>query len=178
QSRGSLLIWKLFGKRMDGHADDEPAVPAGQKPKPVVKFEGSLMPPPEAVAGTFKGADGKAVKVAPLTDEDRLTLVRWIDLGCPIDLDHEPGRPDGRTGWFADRTVPTVTVAAPAAGKNSDLSRLLVGIHDAYSGIDPQSFEVIADFAVNGIPPGVNLAPKMKAKAPGVWELPLTTRLL
>jgi hypothetical protein len=53
-----------------------------------------------------------------------------------------------------------------------------VGIHDAYSGIDPQSFEVIADFAVNGIPPGVNLAPKMKPKGPGIWELPLTTPLL
>ena len=39
------------------------------------------MPPPDAV---------KAGKVAPLTDEDRRTLVRWIDLGCPIDLDVRP----------------------------------------------------------------------------------------
>ena len=48
------------------------------------------MPPPEAVAGTYVGPDGKKIKVAPLTDEDRRTLVRWIDLGCPIDLDFDP----------------------------------------------------------------------------------------
>ena len=46
------------------------------------------MPPPEAVAGTYAGPNGKKIKVAPLSDEDRLTLVRWIDLGCPIDLDY------------------------------------------------------------------------------------------
>ena len=48
-------------------------------------YTGSVMPPPEAV---------KAGKVKPLTDEDRLTLVRWIDLGCPIDLDYDPTKPD------------------------------------------------------------------------------------
>ena len=31
--------------------------------------------------------------MAPLTDEDRRTLVRWIDLGCPIDLDYDPQQP-------------------------------------------------------------------------------------
>ena len=52
------------------------------------------MPPPEAVAGTYVGPDGKKIKVAPLTDEDRRTLVRWIDLGCPIDLDYDPANPE------------------------------------------------------------------------------------
>ena len=41
-------------------------------------YSGSIMPPPEAV---------KKGKVQPLSDEDRRTIVRWIDLGCPIDLD-------------------------------------------------------------------------------------------
>ena len=54
------------------------------------------MPPPEAVAGTYVGPDGKKIKVAPLTDEDRLTIVRWIDLGCPIDLDYDPANPRAR----------------------------------------------------------------------------------
>jgi len=36
-----------------------------------VDYQGSAMPPPEAV---------KSGKVKPLSDEDRLTLVRWIDL--------------------------------------------------------------------------------------------------
>ena len=56
-------------------------------------YTGSIMPPPEAVAGTYVGPDGKKIKVAPLTDEDRRTLVRWIDLGCPIDLDYDPAKP-------------------------------------------------------------------------------------
>ena len=51
------------------------------------------MPPPEAVAGTYEGPDGKKIKVAPLTDEDRRTIFRWIDLGCPVDLDFDPKEP-------------------------------------------------------------------------------------
>jgi hypothetical protein len=52
-------------------------------------FKGSVMPPPEAVK------DGK---VKPLTDEDRRTLLRWIDLGCPIDLDYDPKNPGDCVG--------------------------------------------------------------------------------
>ena len=51
------------------------------------------MPPPDAVAGTYVGPDGKKIKVAPLSDEDKRTLVRWIDLGCPIDLDYDAKNP-------------------------------------------------------------------------------------
>ena len=40
------------------------------------------MPPPEAVAGTYVGPDGKKISVPGLSEEDKLTLVRWIDLGC------------------------------------------------------------------------------------------------
>jgi hypothetical protein len=59
-------------------------------------YTGDPMPPPDAVAGTAKGPDGRAVKLPPLTDEDRRTIVRWIDLGCPIDLDprYNPADPD------------------------------------------------------------------------------------
>ena len=56
-------------------------------------FTGSIMPPPAAVAGEYPRTGGKKIKVAGLSDEDRLTLVRWIDLGCPIDLDFDPARP-------------------------------------------------------------------------------------
>ena len=77
------------------------------------------MPPPEAVAGTYVGPDGKKIKVAPLSDEDRRTLIRWIDLGCSIDLRFDPQRTDPRTSPFADRTLPTLTVAHPRAGVNS-----------------------------------------------------------
>ncbi len=91
QSRRSLLIWKIFGKRLDGWSNDDFAtetVPGDPNSLAVqgqaarqqavenrrlinLAYTGSVMPPPEAVAGTYDGPDGKKIKVAPLTDEDR-----------------------------------------------------------------------------------------------------------
>src|SRR5262249_34233691 len=130
-----------------------------------VDFAGSIMPPPEAIAGTYVGPDGKKVKVAPLTDEDRRTIVRWIDLGCPIDLDYDPAHPAKRGyGWMLDDNRPTLMVTCPAAGKNAELSRILIGMHDYYTGLDMDSFTVVADFAVDGTPAGENLAKRFQLK--------------
>jgi len=46
-------------------------------------------------------------------------------------------------------------------------------MHDYYSGLDESSFQVTADFEINGIPPGANLASKFKQTHRGVWELQL-----
>src|SRR3954451_25137469 len=148
QSRRSLLVWKLFGARLDGFSnDDHPmeAVPGDPstlqlKGKRVeltpqnrshadVGYTGGIMPPPEAVAGTYSGPDGKKIKVAPLSAEDRLTLVRWVDLGCPIDLDYDAARPaaTGFVGLLEDQR-PTLTRTAPRVGANPPLTRLLVGM--------------------------------------------------
>jgi hypothetical protein len=97
-------------------------------------------------------------------------LVRWIDLGCPIDLDAERGQ-----GWFLDDQRPTLALTLPHAGANAELSRILVGMYDYGSGLDVASLHVVADFAVDGLPAGQNLASKFKEKAPGVWECRLTT---
>jgi hypothetical protein len=133
------------------------------------------MPPPQAVAGTYKGPDGKKIKVAPLTDEDRLTLVRWIDLGCPIDLDYDPAHPDKRGyGWMCDDNRPTLTLSYPRAGANESLTRILIGMHDYYSGLDMDSLRVVADFPVEGVAAGENLAARFQPKSPGVWELKLS----
>ena len=125
-------------------------------------FTGSRMPPPDAV---------KAGKVKPLTDEDRRTLVRWIDLGCPVDLDYDAKQPEraGR-GWMLDDNRPVLTLTTPAAGKNAELSRLLIGMYDYGSGLDRDSFHVVADFAVDGVAAGEDLAGHFKEKAQGVWE--------
>ncbi|MGH7225087.1 MAG: hypothetical protein ACRELF_17840, partial [Gemmataceae bacterium] len=88
QSRRSLLAWKIFGRRLDGWKNEDFAVEKvpgdaatlEYKGKPFkgdnrligLAYGGSIMPPPKAV---------KSGKVKPLTDEDRRTLVRWIDLG-------------------------------------------------------------------------------------------------
>src|SRR5439155_15928347 len=148
QARRSLLVWKVFGKRLDGF----PAEPAKGKEgihKQILAagdFKGSVMPPPEAV---------RAGKVAALTDEDRRTVVRWIDLGCPIDHDFDPKQPERRgTGWLLDDQRPTLTLTYPQAGVNDPLTRILVGMHDYDTGLDMDSFQVIADIPLAGVAAG------------------------
>ncbi|MGH9454074.1 MAG: hypothetical protein ACRD2O_08915, partial [Terriglobia bacterium] len=201
QSRRSLLVWKIYGRRMDGFSNDDfayetkPGDPnsAVYKGKPFVlnagntPFEkrdnnkvvnlvylGEQMPPPEAVEGTYKGPDGKTIKVPALTDEDRRTIVRWIDMGCPIDLDFDPAHPkERRHGWMADDNRPTLVLAYPRPDANTSLSRILVGMQDDESGLDMTSFKVTANMTIDGIPSGQNLASKFKPKSQGVWELTL-----
>ncbi len=182
QSRRSLLTWKVFGERLDGFRNDDfpseskpgagDLVQRGQKidlaknrSRWDLDYTGDPMPPPEAV---------KAGKVKPLSDEDRRTLVRWIDLGCPIDLDFDPKHPEARGyGWMLDDNRPTLALTLPAAGKNGELRRMLVGMHDYGSGLDLKTFSVTADFAIDGVPPGQNLAGRFRPKSQGVWELRL-----
>lgn len=184
QARRSLLVWKIYGERLDGfHNDDHPSEdkpgsktlvhkgqPLGPKANKAyydLDYLPPQMPPPDAV---------KAGKVKGLTDEERRTLVRWIDLGCPIDLDFDPANPDKRGyGWLLDDNRPILTVAYPGPGANAELSRILIGMHDYYTGLDLESFTVTADFAVDGMAPGTNLASKFRTKTQGVWELKLTT---
>src|SRR5439155_26546417 len=135
QSRNSPLAWKLFGRRTDGFP--EKVIPGAERDHashlarggdPYRPFKGSIMPPPEAV---------KAGKVAALTDEDRRTILRWIDLGCPIDHDFDPKQPGRRgNGWLLDDQRPTLTLTYPRAGANEPLTRLLVGMSDYDTGLD------------------------------------------
>jgi hypothetical protein len=188
QSRRSLLSWKIFGERLDGWTNDDfptETVPGNPKTlhlkgQPVpdtpatcnradLDFTGSVMPPPEAV---------KAGKVAPLSEEDKLTLVRWIDLGCPIDLDYDPKKPAKTSfGWMLDDQRPTLALSLPRAGANPALEVIRIGMHDYGSGLDDASLSVVADFAVDGVPAGQNLAPKFKSVASGVYEWKLTAPL-
>jgi hypothetical protein len=133
------------------------------------------MPPKEAVEGTYVGPKGDKIKVAPLSDEDRRTIVRWIDLGCPIDFDFDPAHPEKRgQGWMVDDNRPTLALPYPQPGVNPPLTKLVVGMHDYYTGLDIESFTVTADFPVDGAKPGENLAKKFKAKSDAVWELVLS----
>jgi hypothetical protein len=187
QARRSPLIWKVYGKRLDGFANDDiPSPPLdyddeknvlewchqGKNKVYDVDFVGGAMPPPEAVAGIYKGPDGKLIKVAPLSDEDRLTLARWIDIGCPIDRDDGAG-PRGQ-GWLLDEGRPTLTLTYPPSGVGKEpLSRILIGMHDYTSGLDLASLSVTADFEVDGVKPGENLAPKFQPLPGSRWELRL-----
>jgi hypothetical protein len=192
QSRRSLLVWKIFGERLDGFSnDDHPSEPepgAGyfmlkgekvetQKARHAYDLDylGSAMPPADAIAGKAVGPDGKPIKVEPLTDADRRTFVRWIDLGCPIDFDFDPAHPDHRgLGWMLDDNRPILTLTSPQPGANGPVTRILIGMHDYDSGLDSGSLEVRANFAINGIAAGENLADKFQPRSQGVWELKLS----
>jgi hypothetical protein len=178
QSRNSYLTWKLFGRRTDGFPEklieSAKGDHAGHLTRggiPYAPFKGSIMPPPDAV---------KSGKAAPLSDEDRRTIVRWIDLGCPIDHDFDAKQPARRgNGWMLDDQRPTLTLTHPRAGINAPLTRLVVGMHDYDTGLDMKSFTVTADFPIDGAAAGENLAKKFSPGGVGVWELklngPITT---
>ena len=46
-------------------------------------------------------------------------------------------------------------------------------MHDYDTGLDMDSFQVVADFPLDGVAAGENLAKKFKPKSDGVWELQL-----
>jgi hypothetical protein len=153
QSRQSLLAWKVFGRRLDGRANaDRPTETVPGDPGTIpggadfsdcdLDYAGEAMPPPSS---------GLA-----LTWAERMTIARWIDIGCPIDL---PG-PNTFAGFFEDDTRPTLTLvpvdeAAQAAGK---LTRFVIGAYDLESGLDPSTLSLTLNVASGGSPPGTNLA--------------------
>ena len=181
QSRRSLLTWKIHGERLDGFKNDDlPSPVSPEYPdqlhwhgKPVdlepnrriydLDYVGTPMPPPEAV---------KAGKVQPLSDEDRRTIVRWIDLGCPIDFDH--GKEISR-GWMLDDQRPTLTLTHPKRGNNTMLTQIMVGLWDYGTGLKPGSMSVTASFPIDGLPAGTNLAAYMEPASQGVYVYNLRT---
>jgi len=195
QSRRSVLTWKIFGRRLDGFSNDDHPSESEPGSKQLVQggnpvdldknrarldldYVGSQMPPPEAVAGTYTTSGGKKIKVEPLSDEDRRTIARWIDLGCPIDIDYDPAQPDRRSfGWMCDDQRPTLALNYPQPGRNDKLERLQVGIYDYGTLLEEASFTVTADIAIDGHAPGTNLSSNFKPLAEQVWEWKLAKPL-
>ena len=170
QSRRSLLIWKLFGQRLDGWSNaDHPTesvpgnaatLPVGADPNEAdLDYSGTMMPPPGS-------------PVAPLTADEKLKFVRWIDLGAPIDTG------DPRYGWFMDDLKPTVAVSLPRPRANTGaLALFRFGLADADSGLDLASLRVSADFVVNGRPAGAELADLALGAGAGIWTITLAPPL-
>lgn len=165
QSRRSLLAWKIFGRRLDGWTnDDHPteAVPGDASTLPEganpnlsdIDFVGSVMPPPDA-------------DVPRLTTAEKLTIARWIDLGCPISRGDARGASEG---WFLDELRPTLTLTTPRRGRIEQLDAISIGMHDYYSGLDLKSLQITADFVLDGIPAGTNLADRFIEHQPGIWR--------
>jgi hypothetical protein len=170
QSRRSLLVWKIFGERLDGWTNaDHPTesvpgnpatLPPGADPNAAdLDYTGTIMPPPGS-------------GVTPLTEDEKMTIARWIDLGCPIDTSQ--GTPSDAYGWFLDDHRPTVTVSAPRPGYNpAPVAALRFGLADAYTGVDLATLSVTADFAVAGRPPGAQLADLAGEVGDGIYQIAL-----
>ncbi|HEY2385793.1 MAG TPA: hypothetical protein VGK30_02440 [Candidatus Binatia bacterium] len=153
QSRRSLLVWKIFGARLDGWTNaDHPTestpgnastLPQGADPNDAdLDYTGSAMPPPGA-------------NVPPLTIDERMLIARWIDLGAPINVGDDGATP---YGWFLDEIRPTLALSLPRPGADpSPVDTIRVGVADAH-GIAPGSLSVSADFVVAGRAPGAELA--------------------
>ena len=190
QSRRSLLIWKIYGKRLDGWENDDfpTAIRPGDpdslalngkrientrhnRDRSDLDYNGKPMPPPEAVAGTWTDESGQKVKVQGLSAEDRLTLVRWIDLGCPVDFDFDSANPERRGyGWACDDNRPVLALPLPRPGRNPPLTELRIGLFDYDTGIDPESLLVQADFELDGHAPGTNLASQFQPVGKSIWR--------
>ena len=173
QSRRSLLAWKVFGERLDGWSNSEhptESVPGDPQTLPPgtdlsavdIDFTGTIMPP------VGSGAP-------PLSEDEKMTIARWIDLGCPINIGEEYGQ--GAQGWFLDDQRPTVEVSAPRPGGNSDpVTAIRFALADNDSGVDLATLTVDADFPVAGRPPHAALPPHPQpAGAPEerIWEIAL-----
>jgi hypothetical protein len=109
QARASLLSWKVYGQRLDGRLDG-----TGNQPD----------------FGSFP-AGQQCLASSALTDAEKGTITRWIDLGCPLDLDPAFHTKEKYTD---DHLVPVVTVA-PFLDNTGSVS-LRVGAIDLESGLD------------------------------------------
>ena len=173
QSRRSLLIWKLFGRRLDGWTNsdhpsesvpgDATSLPAGTDPNAAdLDYTGSIMPPVNS------GVPG-------LSEDEKILFARWIDLGCPINTGTGS---DAAYGWFLDDVRPTLTVSSPRQNENSTpLSEIRVGVADADSGISNATLSITADFPVNGSQPGTELSGQGMFVRPDIFSIPLQTTI-
>ena len=169
QSRRSLLIWKVFGERLDGWTnDDHPSastpgdpssLPADVSPNASdLDYTGAMMPPPDSNA-------------PPLTADEKMTLARWIDLGCAIS---SPEAEENGYGWFLDNDRPTLFLSAPRTGEvDGPLEKLRFGAFDYYTALDEERMSVTADFEVNGTPAGEELIGQFEETGDRIWTLSL-----
>lgn len=180
QSRRSLLAWKVFGERLDGWTnEDHPtetipgdlsSYPEGTsheaRNKADLDYTGSMMPPP----GNSAGAE-------PLTEDQKMAVARWIDLGCPIDTAQQQST-HVDFGWYLDDQRPVLHISQPKAGDNPEpLEMIRIGVADAYKGIQTNSLKITASIEINGRAAGADLTDLAQQTDDGIYTLNLTPPL-
>jgi len=172
QSRRSLLIWKIFGERLDGWINaDHPteSIPGDESTLPVGTFANAA--DLDFVASTAHPQGG----MSELTMEEKMTFARWIDLGAPLDISETTGT---GLGWFVDDVQPTISISSPRQNLNThSISAIKFGLADANTGIDFASLSVTADFAVNGQQAFNELSNLVINMSDGIYQIALEQNL-
>ena len=174
QSRRSLLIWKILGRRTDGWTNTDfpsAAVPGDPTTLPDggtgtddlvadIDFSGTICPPPSS-------------GVPALSEAEKMTVTRWVDLGAPI---HRAGADTAAFGWFTDEVRPTLAISSPRAGNHPDPIQVIrIGLHDFNTGLDMGAFSVTADFPIDGQAAGTQLSAFFTQTADHIWTYTLQT---
>ena len=149
-ARDSYLIWKIYGRALSSGKTRHAAVP----PEPKRLYRGSKMPPAGA---------------PPLTDDERRTLVLWIDLGARYaDFPIERPEPPAAAPSPPKPPPPRLPVDRSYAYKSPtrivlsrDGRRLFVSNTTAgsVSAVDTAAARVMREIAVGREPAGLAVAP-------------------
>jgi hypothetical protein len=114
QARQSLFVWAAWDQRLDGRANATRSNDID-----------------------YSAAADSAHNSLTITDKEKRTIARWVDLGGPIDFPETNG-----FGYTDDYQLPVVNVYTPFAGDNSVGTQLKVGFADAKSGLDWSTLRV------------------------------------
>jgi hypothetical protein len=107
QARQSLFVWAAWDERLDGRSNSTRSNDID-----------------------YSAAADTAHDALTITDKERRTIARWVDLGGPIDFPESNG-----FGYTDDYQLPVVNIFTPHQGSNSG-AQLKVGFNDALSGLD------------------------------------------
>ncbi|MEM7147387.1 MAG: hypothetical protein AAF591_19890 [Verrucomicrobiota bacterium] len=178
QSRRSLLMWKIWGQRLDGISNsahptestpgDPNTLPPGAGPNDAdIDYTGEMMPPPSSDPVTYPR----------LTYDEKMLIARWIDLGAPASS--RGGGVQQLLGWFADELRPTIDCSLPQPGRSlMPLTTIRLGLFDYYTGLDMTNFSVTCSHEIDGIPAGTELAGNFSLSGDHVWTWPLSEAII
>jgi hypothetical protein len=172
QSRRSLLVWKVFGQRLDGWDNND-------HPTETVPGDASTLPPgsnTNAADLDFVASPAHPQGGMPaLSMKEKMTIARWIDLGAPLDISVTTGT---GLGWFIDDIKPTLNISQPHVNTNNQaINDFVFSLTDANSGIDFSSLSVKADFTVNGQPANTELSSLVTNIGDGIYQIQLQQTL-
>ena len=172
QSRRSLLIWKIFGQRLDGWDNaDHPTETVPGDPSTLPAGANTNAADLDFVASAAHPAGG----MQSMTMKEKMTFARWIDLGAPLDISLTRGT---NLGWLIDDVKPTLTLSQPRQNINFQaVDKIVVGVADANTGINISTLSIKADFIVNGLPANSELSGLATLVAEGVYQIQLDAAL-